>query len=75
MKQYKSVKEFFDEPISLKIRIKVSVQAFIINVAHYVKFWYSNQFGFMIVWGKNYEDRPYISLEVPFLMIQIFLKK
>jgi hypothetical protein len=40
-----------------------------------IKIFYTNQFGFMIGWGTNYENRPYISLDLPFCFIQIFLKR
>ena len=34
--------------------------------------YYSNQIGFIITWGTNYEKRKYISFDIPFLIIQVF---
>ena len=39
-----------------------------------IKIWSSNQIGFMITWGANYEKRPYVCFDVPFWTVQIFLK-
>jgi hypothetical protein len=32
------------------------------------------QFGIMISFGKNYEKRKYLTIELPFLVIQILFK-
>jgi len=36
MQRYKTVKEFFDEPVPLKTRLKVRAQFMIINIVHYL---------------------------------------
>jgi hypothetical protein len=40
-----------------------------------IKIYYSNQIGLMLNWGKNYENIPYICIDIPFCIIQIFLNK
>lgn len=40
-----------------------------------IKIFYAQQVGFMITWGRNFERIPYISLDLPFCVIQIFFKK
>ena len=40
-----------------------------------MEIYYNNSIGVMVGWGVNYEGRPYITLDIPFCMIQIFLKK
>ena len=34
--------------------------------------YYSSQIGLMVSWGVNYERKPYIAIEIPFVTIQIF---
>ncbi len=40
-----------------------------------VQAWYYNQIGLMITWGVNYENRKYVSLDIPFFIIQILGSK
>lgn len=40
----------------------------------YVYAFYNPQIGFLITWGTNFEARPYFTIEVPFCVIQIFLR-
>ncbi len=40
-----------------------------------IKIYYANSIGFMLSWGINFEKRPYITIDIPFCFIQIFLKK
>jgi hypothetical protein len=38
------------------------------------RMWYSNQIGFMISWGvATIPNRRYVSIDLPFLIIQIYL--
>ena len=36
-----------------------------------VHFWFNWQIGLMIAFGETFEKRPYISIEIPLLIIQI----
>jgi hypothetical protein len=36
-----------------------------------INIWYSNQIGIMLTWGVQYEGRKYVSLDIPFLIIQV----
>lgn len=38
-----------------------------------IDFYYNSQIGLMISWGTNFQQRKYITIEIPFLIIQIFL--
>jgi len=40
-----------------------------------IHIWYNGQFGLMISWGTQFEGRKYISLDLPFLIIQILGKR
>ena len=40
-----------------------------------MKIWFSWQIGLMITFGVNFQKRAYITIEIPFVMIQIFLFK
>lgn len=68
-----------DETVPFSVKLKVDIEFMLLNmrhnIRHNIKIWYNGQVGFMISWGKNWEDRPYISIDIPFLAIQIFLKK
>jgi len=36
-----------------------------------IHFWFSWQIGLMLTVGKQYEKRKYLTIEIPFLIIQI----
>lgn len=40
-----------------------------------IKMWHTSGIGFYVSWGTNYERRRYISIDIPFYIIQIFLDK
>jgi len=51
-----------------------SIPALTTKIKIMIKVFYSNQIGFMICWGKNFQSRPYITFDIPFFIIQIFFK-
>ena len=36
-----------------------------------VYFWFNWQIGFMLTFGVRYDKRPYVCIDIPFLIIQI----
>jgi hypothetical protein len=36
-----------------------------------IQVWYNSQFGLLISWGIQFEGRRYVSIDLPFLIIQI----
>ena len=41
----------------------------------WIDIWIEWQIGFMITWGLTFESRAYITIDLPFLTIQIFLTR
>jgi len=40
-----------------------------------INVWFNWQIVIGISWGKNYQKRPYVCIDLPFVIIQFFLKK
>lgn len=40
-----------------------------------IHIWYSNQFGLMITWGMHFERRKYITIDLPFITVQVLGKR